>query len=116
VPSEMLVVSLSIVTTPPALCLMFALALRKDFSTSTPAGTPAPMHVAEPGAMKLPEEQAGRWYDLLSSGRLTQLEAGRPAPDRFVYRVLGPGLELTAAEQELPDDVRGLFDETLRDR
>jgi hypothetical protein len=64
----------------------------------------------------LTEEQAGRWYDLLGSGRLTQLTPGTPAPDRFVYRVLGPGLELIAAEQELPDDVRGLFDETLRDR
>jgi hypothetical protein len=64
---------------------------------------------------ELPEEQAGRWYELLGSGRLTQLDAGPPAPDRFVYRVIGPGLEVTAAEQELPDDVRGLFDETFRE-
>jgi hypothetical protein len=64
----------------------------------------------------LPEEQARRWYDLLDSGRLQSLEPVDQQPDRFVYRVVGPGLEVTAAEQQLPDDVRGLFDETLRDR
>jgi hypothetical protein len=63
----------------------------------------------------LPDEQARRWYDLLDSGRLLELSPAQPAPDRFVYRVIGPGLEVTAAEQQLPDDVRGLFDETLRD-
>jgi Thermolysin metallopeptidase, alpha-helical domain len=63
----------------------------------------------------LPEEQADRWYELLESSRLTQLDPGPPAPDRFVYRVIGPGLEVTAAEQQLPDDVRGLFDETFRE-
>jgi hypothetical protein len=63
----------------------------------------------------LPDEQAGRWYALLESGRLTELDPGPPMPDRFVYRVIGPGLEVTAAEHQLPDDVRGLFDETFRE-
>jgi hypothetical protein len=65
---------------------------------------------------ELPDEQARRWYDLLDSGRLLQLDPVDPSPDRFVYRLSGPGLEVTAGEQQLPDDVRGLFDETLRDR
>jgi Zn-dependent metalloprotease len=65
---------------------------------------------------ELPEEEARRWYDLLDSGRLMQLDPFEPAPDRFVYRVSAPGLEVTAAEHQLPDDVRGLLDETLRRR
>ena len=64
---------------------------------------------------ELPDEQAQRWYDLLESGRLLQLDPVEQMPDRFVYRISGPGLDITAAEHQLPDDVRGLFDETLRD-
>jgi hypothetical protein len=64
---------------------------------------------------ELPDEQAQRWYELLESGRLLQLDPVEQMPDRFVYRISGPGLDITAAEHQLPDDVRGLFDETLRD-
>ena len=65
---------------------------------------------------ELPDDQARRWFDLLDSGRLLELSPVDPAPDRFVYRISGPGLEITAAEHQLPDDVRWLFDETLRPR
>ena len=65
----------------------------------------------------LPDDEARPWLDLLDSGRLRELSSvDTSAPDRFVYRVSGPGLDITAAEQQLPDDVRGLFDQTLRPR
>ena len=65
----------------------------------------------------LPDDEARPWLDLLDSGRLRELSSvDTSTPDRFVYRVSGPGLDITAAEQQLPDDVRGLFDQTLRPR
>jgi len=67
--------------------------------------------------LDLPDDEARPWLDLLDSGRLRELSSvDTSAPDRFVYRVSGPGLDITAAEQQLPDDVRGLFDQTLRPR
>ena len=63
---------------------------------------------------ELPEDQARRWYDLLDSGRLMELAPAEPAPDRFVYRIRGPGVDVVAAEHQLPDDVRGLFEEVLQ--
>jgi hypothetical protein len=64
----------------------------------------------------LPAQQAGQWQDLLTSGVLQALEPARPRPDGFVYRVRCPGasLDITAAETELPDDVRSMIDDALR--
>ncbi|KQX68875.1 protealysin inhibitor emfourin [Angustibacter sp. Root456] len=67
---------------------------------------------------ELGDEDARSWQRLLSSGRLQRIEAARPQPDRFVYRVCCPphDVDVTAAEHELPDDVRELLERTLRDR
>lgn len=64
----------------------------------------------------LPQDQASRWKDLISSGVLQSLELARPRPDGFVYRVRCPAdkLDVTAAETELPDDVRSMIDDALR--
>ncbi|WP_084614577.1 protealysin inhibitor emfourin [Nakamurella lactea] len=68
----------------------------------------------------LPREDATQWQALLS-GRLQQLPAGRPQPDRFVYQVELSGAEsttapasVTLAEQDLPSDVLGLLNRAFR--
>ena len=66
----------------------------------------------------LADDDARSWQRLLRSGRLQQLVPERPQPDRFVYRVCCPphDVDVTAAEHELPDDVRDLLERTLRQR
>jgi Zn-dependent metalloprotease len=64
----------------------------------------------------LPPEDADAWQRLLGSPLLQQLHAEPAQPDRYVYRVACPpvGLDVTAAEQQLPGHVRELFERTLR--
>ena len=64
----------------------------------------------------LPSEEAERWRALLESAFLRQLSPERPQPDRYVYRVCcaPAGIDVTAADQQLPDDVRELFERALR--
>jgi Zn-dependent metalloprotease len=63
----------------------------------------------------LPTEEAEAWHRLLGSPLLRELGAAPTQPDRFVYRVACPpvGLDVTAAEQQLPSHVRELFERTL---
>jgi hypothetical protein len=64
----------------------------------------------------LPSEDADQWRALLDSPLLQQLSPEPPQPDRYVYRVCcAPArVDVTAAEQQLPSDVRELFERTLR--
>jgi hypothetical protein len=64
----------------------------------------------------MPTELADRWRDLLVSGALLRLPEPEPAPDRYVYRVLCPqvDLDVTSGEQQLPDDLRATFEAMLR--
>lgn len=64
----------------------------------------------------LPTEEAEAWHRLLGSPLLRELGAAPTHPDRYVYRVACPpvGLDVTAAEQQLPSHVRELFERTLR--
>lgn len=64
----------------------------------------------------LPPDEAESWRQLLGSAFLHELTPEPPQPDRYVYRVTCPpaGLDVTAAEQQLPGHVRDLFDRTLR--
>jgi hypothetical protein len=64
----------------------------------------------------LPSDDAEAWRRLLGSPLLHELEAQPTQPDRYVYRVACPpvGLDVTAAEQQLPSHVRELFERTLR--
>ncbi|MGN6611947.1 MAG: protealysin inhibitor emfourin [Angustibacter sp.] len=66
---------------------------------------------------ELADADARSWQQLLRSGRLQRIEVGPPQPDRFVYRVCCPprDVDVTAAEHELPDDVRALLERTLRE-
>jgi hypothetical protein len=59
---------------------------------------------------------ATAWRSLLSSPLLRDLTDEPPQPDRFVYRLTheGAGIDVVAAEQQLPDDVRELLERTLR--
>jgi Zn-dependent metalloprotease len=63
----------------------------------------------------LPSEEALVWRRLLESPLLHELGEQRAQPDRYVYRVAcSPvGLDVTAAEQQLPGHVRELFERTL---
>lgn len=65
---------------------------------------------------ELPDPDAERWTMLLVSDALMQLAREEPAPDRFVYRVVAEQrhVDVTIAEQAVSDDVRDLFDRTLR--
>ena len=67
---------------------------------------------------ELDDDDARSWQQLLRSGRLQRIAPERPQPDRFVYRVCCPphDVDVTAAEHELPDDVRALLERTLRER
>ncbi len=62
------------------------------------------------------DRDGAAWMELLASTLLGALDATPCLPDGFVYRVTAPqsGLDVTATEQQLPADVRGLFDRTLR--
>ncbi|MEO7746650.1 MAG: protealysin inhibitor emfourin, partial [Actinomycetota bacterium] len=64
----------------------------------------------------MPADRAREWRSLLSSGLLQSLTEPEPAPDRYVYRVwcVAVDLDVTAGEQQLPDDVRSTLDATLR--
>jgi Zn-dependent metalloprotease len=64
----------------------------------------------------LPSEEADAWRQLLESSLLRDLSPQPPQPDRYVYRVCCPpaGLDVTAAEQQLPHPVLDLFERTLR--
>lgn len=62
---------------------------------------------------ELGEPDAGEWSALLRPGVLPE-PAATPAPDRFVYRVVAPSVDVTVAEQDVPGPVRDLFDRTLR--
>jgi hypothetical protein len=64
----------------------------------------------------LPSEDADQWRALIGSPLLQELSPEPPQPDRYVYRVACPpvGLDVTAAEQQLPGHVRDLFERTLR--
>ena len=66
----------------------------------------------------LEPDEAAAWQHLLASGRLRDLASTRPQPDRFVYRLACEphGLDVTAAEQELPGDVLELVERALRRR
>jgi Zn-dependent metalloprotease len=63
----------------------------------------------------LPQQEAEAWRQLLESPLLFELSPEQPQPDRYVYRVCCQpvGLDVTAAEQQLPGHVRELFDRTL---
>ena len=63
----------------------------------------------------LPTEQSEQWQRLLGSGLLRALPEAEPAPDRFVYRVRCPAVDLDvrAGEQQLPQAVRETFEQTL---
>ena len=63
----------------------------------------------------LPTEQSEQWQRLLGSGLLRALPEAEPAPDRFVYRVCCPAVDLDvrAGEQQLPQAVRETFEQTL---
>ncbi|MGN6300159.1 MAG: protealysin inhibitor emfourin [Angustibacter sp.] len=65
----------------------------------------------------LDADSARSWQQLLRSGRLREFARGPAQPDRYVYRVRCPphDLDVTAAEHELPDDVRALLERTLRE-
>jgi hypothetical protein len=64
----------------------------------------------------LPSDDAEQWRALLSSPLLQQLSPEPAQPDRYVYRVCcaPAGVDVTAAEQQLPGHVRALFERTLR--
>jgi hypothetical protein len=64
----------------------------------------------------LPSDDADQWRALLGSALLQELLPEPPQPDRYVYRVAcrPVGLDVTAAEQQLPGHVRELFERTLR--
>jgi len=64
----------------------------------------------------LPAEEERAWRRLLGSPLLHELAEQPSHPDRYVYRVACPpvGLDVTAAEQQLPGHVRELFERTLR--
>lgn len=64
----------------------------------------------------LPSEDAEQWRALLGSPLLQQLSPEPPQPDRYVYRVCcaPAGVDVTAAEQQLPGHVLELFERTLR--
>ncbi|GAB3593890.1 hypothetical protein GCM10027446_16820 [Angustibacter peucedani] len=65
----------------------------------------------------LPEPDAERWRHLLASPLLHDLVEQAPQPDRYVYRVAHRpgGLDVRAAEQQLPADVRDLLERALRE-
>ncbi len=67
-----------------------------------------------PGELDPPDD--GRWTQLLSSGLLPQLAETAPAPDMFVYRVVAEQqqMDVTVGERDVSDDLRELFDRTLR--
>jgi hypothetical protein len=63
----------------------------------------------------LPDQDRVAWQALLVSPTLTELAPEPPQPDRYVYQVsCAPDLDVTAAEQQLPADVRELLERTLR--
>ncbi|MGL5857647.1 MAG: protealysin inhibitor emfourin [Angustibacter sp.] len=65
----------------------------------------------------LPDDQRQAWLRLLSSPTLGELTSEPAQPDRFVYQLQGPrGLDVRVAEQQLPGDVRDLFDRSLQAR
>jgi hypothetical protein len=66
----------------------------------------------------LPSDDAEAWRRLLGSPLLHELGSQPPQPDRYMYRVACPpaGLDVTAAEQQLPSHVRELLERTLRQR
>ena len=63
----------------------------------------------------LPSEQSVQWQALLGSGLLLQLPEPEPAPDRYVYRVCCPAVDLDvrAGEQQLSPSVLDTFEQTL---
>jgi hypothetical protein len=65
---------------------------------------------------RLEPEQAAAWRDLLRSGRLRALTPKPPQPDRYVYRLTCArhAVDVTAAEQQLPEDVVDLLERALR--
>jgi Zn-dependent metalloprotease len=64
----------------------------------------------------LPDDDAAEWRRLLSSPLLHELGSQPAQPDRYVYRVCWPParVDVTAAEPQLPGDVRNLIERTLR--
>ncbi len=64
----------------------------------------------------LPSEEADEWWRLLGSPLLHDLSPEPAQPDRYVYRVCcaTAGVDVTAAEQQLPGNVRDLLERTLR--
>jgi hypothetical protein len=77
------------------------------------AGVPASRDV---DVCSLPPDDADAWQRLLGSPLLHELRPEPSQPDRYVYRVAcrPVGLDVTAAEQQLPGHVRELFERTLR--
>ncbi|HET8616334.1 MAG TPA: protealysin inhibitor emfourin [Actinomycetales bacterium] len=63
----------------------------------------------------LPEDDAAQWRELLGSALLQGLAPQPAQPDRYVYRVCWApaGIDVTAAEHQLPGYVRELFERTL---
>ena len=63
----------------------------------------------------LPREQSEQWQALLRSGLLLALPEPQSAPDRYVYRVCCPAVDLDvrAGEQHLPPAVLDTFEQTL---
>ena len=63
----------------------------------------------------LPSEQSDQWQSLLESGLLQRLPTPEPAPDRYIYRVYCPAVDLdvTTGEHQLPPSVLDTFEQTL---
>lgn len=66
--------------------------------------------------VELGPPESSEWSSLLGSGALAQLTEPAPLPDSYVYQVVveQEQLHVTVGEHALPDDVRDLFDRTLR--
>lgn len=66
--------------------------------------------------VELGPPESSEWSSLLGSGVLAQLTEPAPMPDSYVYQVVveQEQLHVTVGEHALPDDVRDLFDRTLR--
>lgn len=67
---------------------------------------------------QLPEEDTRDWRHLLGGQTLQDLAQPAPRPDAFRYRVCcdAVDLDVTLAEEALPQEVHGLFERTLRGR